>query len=72
MYLSAFEWLNVPDWQGELINWFLLSNSSRTLMVFELTVITRGGGKKKKAEDSIVGQLNENICSICSGGQKSE
>lgn len=44
MYLSAFECLNVLDWQGELINWFLLSNCSRTLMAFELTVTT--GGKK--------------------------
>lgn len=37
-------------------------------MALELTVTTRG----KKDRDSIVGQLNENICSICSGGQKSE
>lgn len=45
MHLSAFEWLNVLDWQGELINWFLLSNCSRTLMAFELTVTTRGEKK---------------------------
>lgn len=47
MPLSAVEWLNVPDWQGELINWFLLSNCSRTLTAFELTVITRGEKKGK-------------------------
>lgn len=74
MHLSAFEWLNVLDWQAELINWFLLSNCSHTLMAFELTVTTWGKEKKKKkkAGDSVAGQLNENICSICSGGQKSE
>lgn len=42
MHLSAFGWLNVPDWQGDLINWFLLSDCPHTLMAFELTVTTRG------------------------------
>lgn len=37
-------------------------------MALELTVTTWG----KKDRDSIVGQLNANICSICNGGQKSE
>lgn len=60
--------INVLDWQRELINWFLLSKRSRALMALELTVTTWG----KKDRDSIVGQLNANICSICNGGQKSE
>lgn len=67
MHPPAFEWLNVLDWQGELINWFLLSNCLGTLMAFELTVATWGGEK-----ESFVGQLGENICSICSAGQSTE
>lgn len=47
MQPPAFEWLNVLDWQGELINWFLLSNCSGALMAFELRGSTGGEGGKE-------------------------
>lgn len=53
MHPPAFEWLNVLDWQGELIHWFLLSNCS--LMAFELTAATwEWRGERKALLDNSV------------------